>query len=197
MCKSTSIVQSIRKIISNLNNVTQADIQLVIDTGFSLNTLFTAKEIANLSPSVLSAFKNSIVDMQFDRETARIILSKLFNISNPTDLKLTQIKNLINGLDTATLLLLNVTDIRENINLIISSIGDDVDFFFKYILITKYFNGEYTRDLILNLFRLGRRDLNDFVTLSIVKSSRPEITFTDIQSLSIGTVPPAIVNLHI
>ena len=188
-------MQSIRKIISNLNNVTQADIQLVIDTGFSLNTLFTAKEIANLSPSVLSAFKNSIVDMQFDRETARIILSKLFNIS--TDLKLTQIKNLMIGLDTATLILLNVTDIRENIKLIISSIGDDVDFFFKYILITKYFNGEYTRDLILNLFRLGRRDLNDFVTLSIVKSSRPEITFTDIQSLSLGTVPPAIVNFHI
>ena len=79
MCKSTSIVQSIRKIISNLNNVTQADIQLVIDTGFSLNTLFTAKEIANLSPSVLSAFKNSIFYMQFYRETARIILSKLFN----------------------------------------------------------------------------------------------------------------------
>ena len=122
MCKSTSIVQSIRKIISNLNNVTQADIQLVIDTGFSLNTLFTAKEIANLSPSVLSAFKNSIVDMQFDRETARIILSKLFNISNPTDLKLTQIKNLINGVDTATLILLNVTDIRENIKLIIFSL---------------------------------------------------------------------------
>ncbi len=188
-------MQSIRKIISNLNNVTQADIQLVIDTGFSLNTLFTAKEIANLSPSVLSAFMNSIVDMQFDRETARIILSKLFNIS--TDLKLTQIKNLMIGLDTATLILLNVTDIRENIKLIISSIGDDVDFFFKYILITKYFNGEYTRDLILNLFRLGRRDLNDFVTLSIVKSSRPQITFTDIQSLPIGTVPPAIVNLHI
>jgi hypothetical protein len=155
--------------------------------------LFTAKEIANLSASVLSAFKSSIAEMQFDKETARIVLSKLFDTSKPRNLKIVEVKNLIIGLDTASLNLLNVTDIRENLNLIITSVAENVDYYFKYILITKYFNGEYTRDLILNLYRLGRRDLNDFVTLFILKSSNPQVTFGDIQSLPVGTIPPSIV----
>ena len=193
MCKSTSIIQSLRKLISNLTDATQADLQLVIDSGFSLNTLFTTKEIAGLSSSVLSTFKSSIIDMQFDRETARIVLLKLFDTSKPINLRISQLKNLFIGLDTTTLNLLNVTEIRENFNLIISSVGENVDYFFKYILVTKYFNGQYTRDLILNLFRLGRRDLNDFVTVFVIKSSNPQVTFSDIQNLSVGTIPPSIV----
>ncbi len=180
--------------IKDSNNLSQDDYNLIVNSGFSLKTLFTTNEIASLSGSVLNAFKSSIITMTFDRESARIILNKLFDVSNVGELDLNTIKNLIIGLDTKALNLLSSSQIKSNLDLIINSV-DLMDSYFKEILISRYFSTNFVAEDILRIIKLGKRDLTDLITLDRIKQTNPQITLKDIELLKLpnDAVTPYIV----
>jgi hypothetical protein len=181
-------------LIKDSNNLSQDDYNLIVNSGFSLKTLFTTNEIASLSGSVLNAFKSSIITMTFDRESARIILNKLFDVSNVGELDLNTIKNLIIGLDTKALNLLSSSQIKSNLDLIINSV-DLMDSYFKEILISRYFSTNFVAEDILRIIKLGKRDLTDLITLDRIKQTNPQITLKDIELLKLpnDAVTPYIV----
>lgn len=137
-CQGSRLANAFRALIQNLNNLTQADLQILISSGFSLSTLFSASELANLSPFVLRAFSSTIINMQFDKQSARVILNKLIDTSNPSSLTISSIGNLIVGLDVNSLNSLSTNDLRLNLGRILSSV-DDMDTYFKELLIQKVF----------------------------------------------------------
>jgi len=101
--------------------------------------LFAPSELAQLSPSVLKAFQSSIITMTFDKQTARIILQKIFNVTFASTISLNTLGNLIIGLDSSTLNDVPNSEVKLNLNLILNSV-DYADPFFKEILIRKVKN---------------------------------------------------------
>lgn len=72
--------------------------------------------------------------MTFDKQTARIILQKIFTFAST--IKLNMLGNLIIGLDSSTLNDVPNSEVKLNLNLILNYL-DYADPFFKEILIRK------------------------------------------------------------
>ena len=111
-------------------------LQLIRDSGLSLSTLFTTSELAQLPSSVFQTYKNEIIGMQFDRQTARFIFAQLFNITKGSEIKLNAIGNLVIGLDASLLNDVPSLEIKSNFNLFLNSL-DDADSNFKETIIRK------------------------------------------------------------
>lgn len=114
-------------------------LQLIRDSGLSLSTLFTTSELAQLPSSLFQTYKNEIIGMQFDRQTARFIFAQLFNVTKGSEIKLKTIGNLVIGLDDSLLNDVPSLEIKSNFNLILNSL-DDADSNFKEIIIRKVLN---------------------------------------------------------
>ncbi len=123
--------------------------QFIMKSGLSLSTLFTPSELGQLPASIFQTYKNEIVDTQFDKQTARVILSQTFNFTNGSTIKLNTLGNLIIGLDSAILNDVPSSEIKSNLKLILNSI-DNADSNFKEITIRKVLNFDLHKFKLLN-----------------------------------------------
>lgn len=131
MCKGTAIINAFKSLIMNLNTVTASDLELIINSGFDLTTLFTNNEIKLLPAAVLKSFLPKIAKMDFDKATARIILDKIFE-----DPDLSKYGNLIVGLDSSFLNTLTTSTVVTNFKIFLDA-SLSADDYFKKLFIDK------------------------------------------------------------